>query len=67
MKTLEQRVAALEKKMKILLASKESKQYNSDMESMQQKGGKARADKLSPARRQEIAKKAAAARWKDRK
>lgn len=29
-----------------------------------QKGGRARADKLSPARRKEIAKRAAAARWK---
>lgn len=29
------------------------------------KGGKARAEKLSPERRAEIAKKAAAARWKD--
>lgn len=28
------------------------------------KGGKARADKLTPERRAEIAKKAAAARWK---
>ena len=28
------------------------------------KGGKARAEKLSPERRQEIAKKAAEARWK---
>jgi hypothetical protein len=28
------------------------------------KGGKARAEKLSPARRKEIARKAAAARWK---
>ena len=28
------------------------------------KGGKARAEKLSPARRKAIAKKAAAARWK---
>lgn len=28
------------------------------------KGGKARAEKLSPERRSEIAKKAAAARWK---
>lgn len=28
------------------------------------KGGKARAEKLTPARRQEIAKKAAKARWK---
>jgi hypothetical protein len=28
------------------------------------KGGKARAEKLSPQRRQEIARKAAAARWK---
>ncbi len=28
------------------------------------KGGRARADKLSPAERAEIAKKAAAARWK---
>jgi hypothetical protein len=31
------------------------------------KGGKARAAKLSPERRKEIAKKAAAARWKNRK
>jgi hypothetical protein len=30
------------------------------------KGGKARAESLSPERRSEIAKKAAAARWKDR-
>jgi hypothetical protein len=30
------------------------------------KGGKARADKLSEGQRSEIAKKAAAARWKDR-
>jgi len=29
------------------------------------KGGKARAEKLSPAKRKAIAKKAAAARWKD--
>jgi hypothetical protein len=29
------------------------------------KGGKARADSLSPERRSEIAKKAAKARWKD--
>ena len=29
-----------------------------------QKGGKARADALSPAKRKQIAKKAAAARWK---
>jgi len=29
------------------------------------KGGKARAAKLSPARRKQIAKKAAKARWKD--
>jgi len=29
--------------------------------------GKARAEKLSPARRKKIAKKAAAARWKGRK
>jgi len=29
--------------------------------------GTARAEKLSPARRKKIAKKAAAARWKDRK
>ncbi|WP_345085651.1 hypothetical protein, partial [Nemorincola caseinilytica] len=28
-----------------------------------QKGGKARADKLTPAKRKEIAKKAAAKRW----
>jgi hypothetical protein len=28
------------------------------------KGGKARAEKLSPTKRKEIAKKAAAARWK---
>jgi hypothetical protein len=31
------------------------------------KGGKARAAKLSPKRRSEIAKKAARARWKSRK
>ena len=31
-----------------------------------QKGGKARAEKLSPAKRKAIAKKAAAARWKMR-
>jgi hypothetical protein len=31
------------------------------------KGGKARADSLSKARRRAIAKKAASARWKDRK
>jgi hypothetical protein len=31
-----------------------------------QKGGKARAEKLSPAKRKAIAKKAAAARWKKR-
>ncbi len=31
-----------------------------------QKGGKARAEKLSPAKRKEIAKKAAAARWNRR-
>lgn len=30
------------------------------------KGGKARAAKLSPKKRKEIAKKAAAARWKDK-
>ncbi len=30
------------------------------------KGGKARAEKLSPKKRTEIAKKAAQARWKDR-
>jgi hypothetical protein len=30
------------------------------------KGGKARAEKLSPKKRSEIAKKAAAARWKSR-
>jgi hypothetical protein len=30
-----------------------------------QKGGKARADKLSPAKRKAIAKKAAMTRWKD--
>ena len=30
------------------------------------KGGKARAEKLTPERRSEIAKKAAAARWRDR-
>ncbi len=30
------------------------------------KGGKARADKLSPERRSEIAKKAATARWNDK-
>ena len=30
------------------------------------KGGKARAEKMSAKRRSEIAKKAAAARWKDR-
>ena len=30
------------------------------------KGGKARAEALSPAQRSEIAKKAAAARWKDK-
>jgi hypothetical protein len=30
------------------------------------KGGQARAAKMSPQRRQAIAKKAAAARWKDR-
>lgn len=30
------------------------------------KGGKARAEALSPAKRKAIAKKAAAARWKDR-
>lgn len=30
------------------------------------KGGKARAEKLSPEKRAEIARKAAAARWKDR-
>lgn len=30
------------------------------------KGGKARAAKLTPARRKAIAKKAAAARWKDK-
>lgn len=29
------------------------------------KGGKARAEKMTPERRAEIAKKAAAARWKD--
>ena len=29
------------------------------------KGGKARAEKLSPAKRKQIAKKAAAARWKN--
>jgi hypothetical protein len=31
------------------------------------KGGKARADKLSPEKRTEIAKKAAAGRWKGKK
>lgn len=31
------------------------------------KGGKARAAKLTPKKRAEIAKKAAAARWKDKK
>ena len=31
------------------------------------KGGKARAEKLTPAKRKKIAKKAAAARWKDHK
>ncbi len=31
------------------------------------KGGKARADALSPERRREIAKKAAEARWRDHK
>lgn len=31
------------------------------------KGGKARAEKLSPERRKEIAKKAAQARWKKKK
>lgn len=30
------------------------------------KGGKARAEKISPERRTEIAKKAAMSRWKDR-
>lgn len=30
------------------------------------KGGKARAEKLSPAKRRQIARKAASARWKDR-
>jgi len=30
------------------------------------KGGKARAEKLTPEQRKEIAKKAAQARWKDR-
>jgi hypothetical protein len=30
------------------------------------KGGRARADKLTPEQRSEIARKAAAARWKDR-
>ncbi len=31
-----------------------------------QKGGKARAEKLTPQQRKEIAKKAAKARWKDK-
>lgn len=31
------------------------------------KGGRARAEKLTPAKRKKIAKKAAAARWKDHK
>lgn len=70
MRSLEQRVAALEtnfKKIKKMLASKDQASYDLLVNEMQKKGGKARAAKLSPERRREIAVKAAAARWKDKK
>lgn len=66
MKTIQERVARIEKelkKIKILLASRDGQEYHSDME-MRKKGGEARAAILSPERRKEIAAKAAAARWK---
>ena len=40
---------------------------NKAAQSLGRMGGKARASKLSKAKRSEIAKKAAAARWKDKK
>lgn len=58
--TVQEKVAKLEKK----LASKHSKQYTGTVNEMQKKGGEARAKKLSPERREQIAKAAAAARWK---
>ena len=64
MKTLEQRVAALEKTVKKMLASKHKQEYDLVVGEMQKKGGKARAEKLTQERRSEIAKQGAAARWK---
>lgn len=66
MKTLEQRVSAIEKrlrKIEKMLASKHGKQYDSVVGDMQKKGGEARAAKLSAERRQQIASNAAKTRW----
>jgi hypothetical protein len=65
-KSLEQRVAALEKQIKKMLASKHKLEYDSVVGEMQKKGGRARAEKLTAERRREIAQAAAAARWKSR-
>ena len=47
-------------------ASREADPVNTFAQAGGLKGGKARADKLSPERRLEIAKQAAQARWKKR-
>ena len=44
-------------------AEEESKVNNTDSKKVGQKGGKARAEKLTPEERSEIAKNAASARW----
>ncbi|WP_347989816.1 hypothetical protein [Methylomonas sp. AM2-LC] len=44
-------------------AEAELKVNNTDTKKVGQKGGKARADKLTPEERSEIAKNAASARW----
>lgn len=50
------------------VATGEEREYEPDTSGQRKgglKGGKARADKLSPEKRTEIAKKAAKARWAD--
>ncbi len=45
----------------------ESEDWNKPKSEKAQKGGQARADKLTPVQRSEIAKKAAAVRWNKEK
>jgi hypothetical protein len=50
-----------------IIAETESEDWNKPINESAQKGGKARAAKLTPAERSAIAKKAAQSRWKSTK